>query len=148
MTTIKVSGAGFNDMTFSIEHEGEELMWNVTKIRQAANRGLFDPLVRIPMDCLPPPDYSTGNLELDRIAWIKDHPEILNEPGLAIAAPDGSDYGILCMCDGNHRITARWELKLPDFDVFIVPWPVQFLYRAKIELIKGDRLAGLTRARK
>lgn len=137
MSTLKVIGAGINDMTFAIEHNGEELMWNVTKIRAAAERNHFGPLVRVPMECLPAPDYTTGNLELDRIAWIKDHPEVLNAPGLAIGAPEDSDFGILCMCDGNHRITARWEMKLPHFDVWIVPWEMQFRYRAKIELIRS-----------
>jgi len=136
VTTIKISGATINDMTFSIVLDGgEEVTWNVSKIRKAAERGYFGPIVRVPMECLPPPDYSTGNLELDRIAWIKDHPKVLHEPGLAIGAPD--DDGILCTCDGNHRITALWEMKAPHFDVWIVPWRVQHRFRAKIELIKG-----------
>jgi hypothetical protein len=132
MTVIKINGAGILDDFFSIEIDGREVSWNTTRMRRDANRGRFGLPLAVPMHHLPPPDFSTGNLEREKIDWMKEHPQTLHIPSLAIGSKN--DTGIFCICDGNHRLTALWEMSAPGFFVWICPDRLEREYRMTIEV--------------
>lgn len=135
--TIKIHGAKLSDQAFTIDLGHEEVTWNVTRIQRDADCGLFGPAQRFAIEAMKAPDWSKGNLDRDKVNWIKRQPYILGSPALAIANPSDSLYEILCFCDGQHRMTARWELQLPYFDTFVVPYDRERAYRVTIEMTKA-----------
>ena len=117
------------DSVFSLDLDTGEITWNVTRLIRAAEQGRFGLPVEFDTDALPPPDYSTGYLERAKIDAMKRLPAVLDMPAIAIGMPAGNPRPMLCICDGQHRITARYELKLPKWRTFIVPYTMEKDYR-------------------
>lgn len=117
-----VRGALLTDQVFTITlATGETVTWNVTKLNDAARRGEFG-RVRYAATCdLPPADWSSWDAT-DRatVDHIKTDPRILAEPAIAIASPN-PDFAINCFADGQHRVTARQELKMLEVYFYLVP---------------------------
>lgn len=134
MSTFQIIGGSPTDQCFTLEAVTPNITWNVTRLRRDALSNLFGPPVSIPTESVPPPNWQNGNLLRDRVDWIKAHPEILNEPSIAIAEAPGSARPVLCICDGNHRVTARQELGLPQVSFYLVPHEMEKSYRITILL--------------
>ncbi len=125
-----VTGAALTDDCFTITlRTGETVTWNVTKLNRAAKAGEFGPPVFAPTRDLPPARWDDWT-DVDRatVEWIKQNPEVLNEPAIGIASPN-PDYFINCFADGQHRITARQELGLPEISFYVVPLSKERRYR-------------------
>jgi hypothetical protein len=132
MTTIILRGGAITDTCFSFDSPDEgEITWNVTRLQDAADAGQFGAAQTFGMDGLTPPDYSKGNLDPARIAWLKKNPRILDIPAIAIASKEPGRLRIFC--DGQHRMTARYELKLPMFSTYVVPVDVERRFRITVE---------------
>jgi hypothetical protein len=132
MTTIILRGANITDTCFSFESPDEgEVTWNVTRLQDAADAGRFGAAQEFIIESLTPPDYSKGFLDPERIAWLKKNPRILDIPAIAIASKVAGRLRIFC--DGQHRMTARYELKLPTFSTYVVPVDVERRFRITIE---------------
>lgn len=116
-----VHGVRMTDQIFSITLQtGEFVVWNVTKLNEAALRGDFGPVRYAATADLPPARWVEWSAE-DRatVDHIKATPAILDAPAIAIASPN-PDFLINCFADGQHRITARQELGLPEFAFYLV----------------------------
>jgi hypothetical protein len=127
MPMVRIFGASLLDDYFTLTTPGlEEITWNVTKLQKAAEAGAFGDAIEMPMAIMPAPRYDLGNLERDKVDAFKYRPDILERPAIAIAsAPER----LLCFCDGQHRLTARYELKLETFLTFVVPETVERQFR-------------------
>lgn len=127
--TLVVEGADLLDTIYTLETEDKPITWNVTRLRAAAEAGQFGPAIAIPAKAVGEPDWSLGNLSRERVDWIKQHPEVLNEPTIIIESPPGSEFLLRCTVDGQHRGTARLELGLPEIFAYIVPHDVEAAFR-------------------
>ena len=137
MTIIQIMGAELADTCFSIETPDEgEIVWNVSKIQRAADRGDFGPAPNFDMSILPAPRYDLGFLDKAKIEAFKRSAEIMARPALAVEAPVPGH--IRCFVDGQHRLTARYELGLRDFSAFVVPIQVERDFRITIESGKNQ----------
>lgn len=131
MTIIRIMGAELADTCFSIDTPDEgEIVWNVSKIQRAADRGDFGPAQDFDMSILPAPRYDLGFLDKAKIEAFKRSPEILGRPALGVEAPTPGH--IRCFVDGQHRLTARYELNLRDFAAFVVPISVERNFRITV----------------
>lgn len=127
-----VTGVGLLDQVFTITLKtGETVVWNVTKLIAAAKAGAFGPARFAPTADLPPDDWSSWD-ETDRakVDAIKKLPAVLDEPAIAIESPN-PNFALLCFADGQHRITARHELGLPEFAFYIVQTAVERHFRVE-----------------
>lgn len=112
---------------------GERRMWNVARMRIDAQAGHFGTAITLPLASFPgPPHYE--NLDRHVIDAIKADSARLASPVIMIqdaepAAENPEALHILCCVDGNHRVVARLEMKLPTFDCNIIPASVEPLYR-------------------
>jgi len=125
-----VTGASLADECFTLPlRTGETVCWNITKLNRAAKAGKFGPPVYARTCDLPPAQWDEWT-EADRatVDWIKAHPEILDEPAIAIASPKPG-FLINCFADGQHRITARQELGLPEIAFYLVPLSAERAFR-------------------
>jgi hypothetical protein len=126
----RITGATFFDQIFEITLQtGETVIWNVTKLSAAAKAGAFGPPRFARTVDLPQAEWGQWNAE-DRakVDWMKAHPAILEEPAIAIAT-DNPNFLICCFADGQHRVTARQELGLPEIAFYLVPFEVERSYR-------------------
>lgn len=117
-----VYGAALTDQVMSITLKtGEFVVWNVTKLIRAAAEGEFGPPVYARTADLGAADWSNWDA-VDRIKVnsIKASPAALESPAIAIQSPI-PEYAILCFADGQHRVTARQELGLPEVAFYVVP---------------------------
>lgn len=127
----RVTGARLTDQVFEITlMTGEHVIWNVTKLQVAAKAGAFGPTRYARTEDLPPARWDIWDAS-DRatVEFIKTAPAILDEPAIAIAAPEETNFLISCFADGQHRITARQELRLPDVSFYIVPLDMERAFR-------------------
>ncbi len=127
----RVTGARLTDQVFTITLlTGETVTWNVTKLNAAAKAGMFGAVRYAATEDVPPARWENWN-ETDRatVDWMKTHPAILDEPAIAIAAPVEVDFAISCFADGQHRITARQELRLPEILFYLVPLELERQFR-------------------
>src|SRR5262245_3323718 len=133
-TTIRIRGGTMHDDCYSMELEGKEVLWNVSRMRRDAKRGRFGPPQAIAMSSFQdsPPNYD--NLERVRLDWLKANPDSLSEPAIVIGAPPDSGYELLCLADGNHRVTALQEMGAEGFPAYIVPAEIEREYRMTITL--------------
>lgn len=118
------------DKLFEIELHREGLtVWNITRMMADASTGAIGKLETMPMEWVPPPDY-TG-LERKKIDAIKKDPFYLNLPVILIAHADNAPGkpNFKCFADGSHRVTARQELNLPDFYAFVISDEEERKYR-------------------
>lgn len=118
---VVVIEGNFGDQLFEIELHREGLtVWNITRMMNDAAHGIIGKIEELPMDWVPPSDYS--GLDRAKIDVIKNDPFRLNLPVLLLAAEDYSlsRPHFKCFADGSHRITARQELKLPTFFAFVI----------------------------
>ncbi len=125
-----VRGVRMTDQIFSITlRTGEFVVWNVTKLNAAAGRGDFGPVRYAATADLPPAQWTEWTSE-DRatVDHIKATPAVLDAPAIAIASPH-PDYLINCFADGQHRITARQELGLPEIAFYLVPLNLERAFR-------------------
>lgn len=118
----RVHGARLTDQIFEITLQtGETIVWNVTKLRAAVGAGEFGTPRFAPIADLPPAVWSAWDAtDRAKVDHIKGDPAVLDEPAIAIASPN-PDYALLCFADGQHRITARQELRLQEFAFYLVP---------------------------
>lgn len=130
--SYRIVGASPLDDVFSIDHLGEEIMWNVTRLRDAAKAGKFGPPRFAATVDLPPARWDDWD-ETDRkkVDAIKANQELLDDPAIGIASPIEA-FAMLCFADGQHRITARQELALPEIAFYLVPTTVEGDYRVTI----------------
>lgn len=133
MEIVRLSGASLADDCFSIDLGSGEITWNVTRLQDACDRGLFGPPAVLPMSIVPPANWSKGYLNRARIDALKTAPA-LHVPLIAIMAREPDR--IMCFCDGQHRLTARQELGLPDFRTYLVPAEDERRYRITMETIR------------
>lgn len=136
---IRIKGAGAQDMCYTQLLPQGEITWNVSRILAAARKGIFGPPQTWPMSSIGKPQYEKGNLERAVIDAVTADRARLEEPVLAIGAPPPPKRHILCFCDGNHRLTARYEMRLPDFRVYVVPHDVESAYRIIISNATGAK---------
>src|SRR4051812_44545917 len=119
-----IGGVSPIDDIFSITLvTGEFVGWNITRLNAAARRGEFGPPRYAPVADLPPAKWSSwGDEDRATVDWLKapENRKVLDEPAIAIASPNPS-FAISCFADGQHRITARQELELPEFSFYLVP---------------------------
>jgi hypothetical protein len=131
MTEVVIlRGGHITDTVFTLSDcfRGEEITWNVTKLQDAADRGEFE-RIKLALDLVPPPNWESGNLDRERVDGIKNTPHALALPAIVIENEPGYPHKYLCFCDGQHRITARQELGLGDFEAFVVPHDVEKRFR-------------------
>lgn len=129
---IRITGANLTDEVFSITLKtGEVVCWNVTKLNIAAKAGEFGTPSFARTADLPKARWTEWNEE-DRatVDWIKKHPEVLDEPGIAIAS-EHPGYFVACFADGQHRVTARQELGLPEISFYVVPMSMERRFRVE-----------------
>lgn len=134
MNVIRIHGASLLDDVFEITLKtGEEVAWNVTKLQRAAKAGTFGAVRFARTEDLPPADWS-GWDETDRakVDAIKQQPAILDEPAICIASPN-PNFAISCIADGQHRMTARQELGLPEVPFYLVPLELERQFRVTWE---------------
>lgn len=140
MTTVhRVHGARLADDIFTITLlSGETVVWNVTKLYEAAKAGAFGPPRCAATSDLPAAKWDSWD-ETDRakVDGIKTNPAALAEPAIAIAS-ENPDYLLTCFADGQHRITARQELGLKEVYFYIVPLAVEREFRVTgLEAVEG-----------
>jgi hypothetical protein len=131
---IMVGGSPLDKMfTITTDDEGE-VSWNVTKLEAAAERGEFGPAHVFPTADLAAPCYD--NVDRVHIERIKGQPETLDKPiiGIGRVCRPGETAIVRCIVDGNHRIIARQELKLPDFSMWIVPPEIERQFRCSVRM--------------
>lgn len=127
-----ISGAGLFDEIFEITLKtGEHVVWNVTKLKAAAKAGAFGVARCGPTADLPKAVWTNWDAN-DRVKvdGIKGSPAALADPAIAIAS-EHPDYALNCFADGQHRITARQELGLPEFFFYIVPLEMERAFRVE-----------------
>ena len=127
-----IRGARLTDEVFTITlRSGECVTWNVTKLNAAALRGEFGAVRYAPTIDLPPARWEEWDAR-DRatVDYIKKCPELLEAPAIAIASPR-PDFLLSCFADGQHRITARQELGLPEFAFYLVPLDQERAFRVE-----------------
>lgn len=125
-----ISGGSLADDMFTITlQSGETVSWNVTKLERSAKAGEFGPPVYVRTSQIPPPRWETWD-ENDRktVDWIKEHPDVLNDPAIAMQS-ENPDYLFSCFPDGQHRITARQELGLDEVSFYVVPLSMERRFR-------------------
>lgn len=129
-TVIRLFGASLLDDVFEITLKtGERVFWNVTKLQRAAAAGDFGPPRYARTSDLPPPNWSEwGGLDREKVDAIKLNPEALDEPAIAIES-ENPDYLFSCFVDGQHRITARQELRLDEVSFYVVPLSKERAFR-------------------
>lgn len=129
----RITGARLSDDIFTFPWEGKETVWNVTKLASAARSGFFGKPSTFPTSGMKPPNYSLGFLDKEKIERFKLDPAILNSPAIAIQNTQErflkTGAYLLVFADGQHRMTARWELGLPDFQTYVVPPQVEHQFR-------------------
>ena len=111
---------------------GEDYLWFVSRMLIDAEAGRFGPPLRLPMHIVPRPgEKEYRNVSRALIDQIKADPARLDSPILMVADDDSTPdkASILCAVDGNHRLIARLELDLPDFDTFLTPPLAERRYR-------------------
>lgn len=125
-----VYGAGLADDIFEITLEtGERILWNITKLAEAARAGEFGAPRYAQTGDLPAARWDTwGSADRATVDWMKANPAILEDPAIAIASPN-PDYLICCFADGQHRVTARQELGLAEIIFYIVPLELERAFR-------------------
>lgn len=122
------------DQIFTLEADGVEKTWNVTRLERDAAAGKFGQPQVFRCADLPAPDYSKGNLDLEKIERMKlPGDTAIDVPCIAIGNPPGSKTPCLCFVDGQHRVSARYELGLPTFATYVVPHDVEQEYRVIFE---------------
>lgn len=129
-STIVMSGASLADTCFVLDRRicGEEICWNVTRIERAAKAGAFGKPWRIPMANLPPTtDEDRANVDWKKVLLFAEWPAVMSIPIISIGAKEPGH--IFCFIDGNHRLFARMERKLLDFETWVVPHDVERRYR-------------------
>lgn len=132
MKVIRITGANLTDEIFSITLKtGEEVKWNVTKLNIAAKAGEFGSPSFARTADLPAARWDEWTAE-DRatVDWLKANREALDEPAIAIASMIPG-YFITCFADGQHRITARQELGLPEISFYLVPLDQERRFRVE-----------------
>lgn len=135
MPILRISGGTLTDDCFSIVTPDEgEITWNVTKLQDAADTGRFGKPETFETASMPPADWSKGFLDRERVDGIKASSLARDIPAILIGSPPGRGFRFRCICDGQHRITARMELKLPTFKAFVVPWDVEKQFRVAFSL--------------
>lgn len=130
MKIHRINGASLIDDVFTITlRSGETVTWNVTKLARAAKAGAFGPPRFLPTVDLPAADWTNwGKEDRAKVEWIKRDPAVLNEPAIAIAS-DHPGFLASCFADGQHRVTARQELKLPECSFYLVPLSIERSFR-------------------
>jgi hypothetical protein len=132
MKIHRISGAKLTDDIFSITLQtGEFVCWNVTKLQRAAKAGFFGPPVYAKTCDLPSAKWEAwGAEDRETVDWIKANADVLNEPAIAIASPR-PEYFVNCFADGQHRITARQELRLDEVSFYVVPIEKERAFRVE-----------------
>lgn len=128
MSIVYINGCSISDLAFTLDARftGEEITWNVTKLKRDAAAGIFGDPSRLPMHLIPPmTDADKANIDWKKVALFAECPNILVEPVISI----GSPTGILCFVDGSHRLVARQQRGFPSFDTYIVPHDIERRYR-------------------
>jgi hypothetical protein len=131
MTEVVIlNGGNLADTVFTLDARflGEEITWNVTRLQDAADRGEFQKIT-LSMAFVADTDWESGNVSRDRVDKIKGTPHALALPVILIENEPHRPYRFLCFVDGQHRITARQELRLKDFEAYVVPHDVEKRYR-------------------
>lgn len=127
---VVIIEGSMKDQLFEIElHREGPTVWNITRMMNDAALGKIGKLETLPMDWVPPATYE--GLERAKIDAIKKDPFLLNLPVLLLAAEDNAPGKphFKCFADGNHRVTARQELKMPDFYAFVISDAEERKYR-------------------
>jgi hypothetical protein len=128
---------------FTIPLREGTVTWDVDAIDSDVKAGKFGAPVRIPTELIPPSRWDADStLERDRVDWIKTHPEELDKPCYLVAAPEPGHFR--CFVDGQHRVAARQELKLPEVTAYVVPDELERAYRvdqAEMARLGGGNLA-------
>lgn len=127
-----ITGASFADQVFTITlRTGETVTWNVTKLEAAAKAGAFGIPRFVRTADLPPSNWTDwGPKDRATVDWIKSNPATLNESAIAIES-ENPDFLFSCFADGQHRITARQELGLPECSFWVVPLTMERAFRVK-----------------
>lgn len=128
---IYIFGAALGDDMFTTDAMifGEEISWNVTRLRAACNRGEFGQAEELSIDILPP----MSSLAQANVDWQKVHRmiqahlypgaadhDVLDEPAINVGVVIG-DILYRIPVDGNHRICARRVAGMKTWLTFIVP---------------------------
>lgn len=127
---IRIEGARLTDEVFSITLQtGEEVVWNVTKLREAADAGRFGPPRYVRTSELPAANWSTwGPDDRAKVDYLRTDARLLAEPAIVIESQNPA-FLYTCFADGQHRVTARQELGLAEIGFYVVPLSVERDYR-------------------
>lgn len=125
-----LQGLTIKHICYTLVVDGEEIVWDVTEATRAAMQGRFGEPLTLTMDPIWA-DHTKGYLDLQKIENIKKDRMRLDLPAIAIEAHDSTRKRLVLMCfiDGNHRLTARWELGLPDFKTWVIPKDIERVFR-------------------
>lgn len=126
---LVVSGVALTDTVFTLMTVEPNITWNVTRLQAAVDAGRFGKPRTYPMEVLPPTVWTEGGLDRGTVDAIKLNPEALSRPVMMIESPPGDPFEFLCFVDGQHRIAARRELKLPDFSFYVIPHDAEKEFR-------------------
>ncbi len=128
---IHIFGATLGDDMFTTDAMifGEEISWNVTRLRAACDRGDFGAAEELPVDILPP----MSSLAQANVDWKKVHrmvqghlrpgvadTDVLSQPAINVGVVIGETLYRIPV-DGNHRICARRVAGMNTWLTFIVP---------------------------
>lgn len=140
---IHIAGADTGDLIFSTSlPDVPEITWNITRMQRAALLGFFGPPKRVAMTELPPlTDQARANIKWKKVRkMVKGYRKgpgrvTLEMPALMVLFRSG---GLLrrAPVDGNHRITARRELGLPDFICHEVPADMEGHFRVTMDIFR------------
>lgn len=154
MKTLHIMGAGIADTCYELDIPGfEPITWNVSKLEQAAFRGLFGPPVTVDFSKLPPmTENEWSNLNRRKIDRMIKHARaiqsipdwtnhgrtitrmrLIDIPVIATTymQSDGQFYS--AFVDGNHRMTARRMMGLTGAMHFLVPPELEGNYRVEFQ---------------
>lgn len=139
MNTLVLVGCSLGNDVFTTHAEifGAEITWNVTRLRRAANDGVFGFADRIPMSALPPmSSLADSNIEWDKVhGMIAKHSRgglsgPLAEPAINVGVQIGEKQWRIPV-DGNHRICAWRMLGLEFWATYNVPPEIEGQYRVR-----------------
>lgn len=139
MSVVKIFGASIFDVSFELDVPGlPNIIWNVTRLLEAAKQGKFGPPHLNPITLLPPLDAeSWANLDQKKVHGIiaKNDPAVIDSPILSVIFEHKGIFHCMIV-DGNHRFTARYLLGKQDFLHYEVPPELEGNYRVTLTLIK------------
>lgn len=153
---LLISGASVFDTTFSIQNDPNglpDMTWNITRIERDAFLGRFGAPERIKFSELLKWEHEGDkwcNVDREKVYRFMNQPNthvrrpdwsmkgvaerdylLLELPAIAMTLQPASGPWLQFPIDGNHRMLAREELGLADYERFVVPAKLEGEYRIR-----------------